>query len=382
MPKTLCAVLSAFAFAPAALGQSPYGSVEFRWRERALGVQPVSFGAQATPVVSPGATPFTGAAADGTSDPTNINDLRFVLILEARVTRAAGNSDLGGLGGMAFNLVSSATRSDGRFAASPVSGSADRRNSASSATSVATLPNPSGPGVVLPTGATELPGSQTNASLDRGVFAPFRRVADLGGKNQPAIGMQNLSTVGPLANNPTLENIVIGASVDPLTYVDEDSGLPGPYFGRNEYYGLNNWVPVFTTVYNVTAYSSFPWVDITAQISVNTATDSGIRGFRGFNNPQGVDSWQIDTSGVPTFRIWFFPTPGTAMSVLVFGSLAGLRRRRACRLTVEPVADGVVRRVPRDPQEYKNEAPVVRIRHRGVVHWGPGYGLLGRRAGH
>lgn len=293
----------------AALGASPYGSVEFRWRERGLGLTNWL-------TVPAGATP----SGPGVTNPTVTTDARFHLILEARVTRAAGNTDLGGLAGFAFNLVSSDSRAQGQFAASVVGSSTDLRNQASA--SVNTY-NSVGAYTPLPAGATALPGG--NASGDRGLFGPFRRVADLGGSNQPAIGVQNLSTVGPLANNPTLENITVGALTDALSFVDPDTGDNGPYFGRNDFYGLNTWVPVFYAVYNIADVSTFRNIQITAQIAGVAGNDSGLRGFRGINNAQGVDSWVLDNAGLPSFG---FPAPATALPLLGLLALAKRSRNR------------------------------------------------------
>jgi hypothetical protein len=317
--NVLVSAIALTALAGSAMAQSPYGSVEFRWRERAIGVTN-------TVNLPVGATAFSGAALNQTTNPTANNDARFVLVLEARVTRAAGNSDLGGLAGIAFNLVSSDSRAQGTFAASSVSGSPDLRNAASASTAVATGAQPNGSGVVLPAGATGLPGTDNNG--DRGVFGPFRRVADLGGKNQPAIGVQNNSSSGPLATKATLENVTVAASVDPLSFVDPDTGDNGPYFGRNDFYGLNNWVPIFTAVYNLADLTGRSQISIAAEIAGAGAGDTGVRGFRGVNNPVGnIDSWTIDTAGIPTFTI-VIPAPGAA-ALAGLGGLMITRRRRA-----------------------------------------------------
>jgi hypothetical protein len=318
MERYVISTVALLALAGSAMAQSPYGTVEFRWRERAVGVLPTIGGVQTT-VLNPLAAP--SPANNSVSTPAvagDATDAAFHLILEARVTRAQGNTDLGGLAGFAFNMVSSDTRAQGSFAANNNTGAwPENRNAASAST---TIYSQIGAYTAAQGGA--LPGT-----TGRGVFGPFRRVADLGGNNQPAIGVQNLSSSGPLANNATLENITIGAQVDPLTFVDGDTGENGPYFGRNDFYGLNTWVPVYIAIYNVTDLAGRSFIDINAQIGATSPTDSGLRGFRGINTDQGVDSWQIDNGGLPTFRIAIVPAPGSA-ALLGLGGLLVARRRR------------------------------------------------------
>jgi hypothetical protein len=326
--KIACAAIAFIAAAGSAFAgseplPSPYGSIEFRWRERAVGVVPTVGGQQRT-TLSPTATGFSGSALNAVSNATVTNDARFVLVLEARVTRAGGNSDLGGLNGFAFNLVSSDSSGQGRFAATTAN-DGSLRNAASASASVY---NQIGAYSPLPSGASQLPG--TDGLGDRGQFGPFRRVADLGGKNQPAIGIQNLTSsvvATPYFGKATLENVTVGASTDPLTFVDPDTNENGPYFGRNDFYGLDTWVPVFTAVYNIADVATQRDIVITADISGDSPIDSGIRGFRGFNNALGVDSWEIDNAGLPSFVI-SIPTPG-ATALLGLGGLVAARRRRA-----------------------------------------------------
>jgi hypothetical protein len=293
MKSALIAAATIIAVAGSAMAQSPYGTVQFRWRERGVGLTN-------SVNLTPGVTPFSGAALDAITSPTVTSDARVVLVLEAKVTRATGNTDLRGFYGVNFHLVSSDSRTQGQFAAAVVGSGTDKRNLATATTAIATTPTPTGPGVVLPMGATILPG--TDGLGDRGVFGPFRRVADLSGKNQPAIGVQNLSSTGPRATFATLENITAASSLDPLSFVDPDTGNNGAYFGRYDFYGLDTWVPVFTCVYNLADVSTARAIHLTSVIPNATQADPGLRGFRGVLNPQSLDSWILDGS-IPDFII-------------------------------------------------------------------------------
>lgn len=303
MKTVSLSAVAILALAGSAMAQS-FGSVEFRWRERGLGLTNVAD-------IGPGVTGIAGAALNQTTNPTLTTDARFVLVLEARVTRASGNTDLGGLAGMAFNFNSSDTSAQGQFAATVVGASADLRNAASASPAVYTS---IGGYTALP--AADLPGGTSGA---RGIFGPFRTIADIGSPNQPAIGVQN---------GANLNNIAIAANTSPLTFVDPDTGDNGPYFGRTDFYGLNTWVPVFTAVYNVADVSTIRTITLTPALSGTGAGDSGLRGFRGINNSQGVDSWQIDNGGLPAFSIRVIPAPGAA-ALLGLGGLVAARRRRA-----------------------------------------------------
>lgn len=293
MNAALVAAATLCALAGSALAQSPYGSVQFRWRERALGQTNSA-------ALTPGATGFTGVSLDAVTNPTVSTDARFVLVLEARVTRAPSNTDLKGLYGLNFHMVSTDSRTQGQFAASTIGTATDKRNAASATTAIATTALPSGPGVMLPAGAIVLPG--TDGQGDRGVFGPFRRVADLSGKNQPAVGVQNFSTSGPRAPFATLENITVAASVEPLSFVDPDTGNNGPFFDRTDFFALDAWYPVFTCVYNLADVTTPRTVRLQPVVPNATPADPGLRGFRGINNPQGLDSWIIDGT-IPEFQI-------------------------------------------------------------------------------
>jgi hypothetical protein len=327
-PRSIGLVVCTLTLAAGAgFAQSPYGEVEFRWRERGLGLLPSVDGVQTT-TLAPGA----GLSGTSTSGATNTTDARFMLVLEARVTRHAGNADLSGFFGGRMGLWASDTRAQSWFAADTNGGAwTDPRNAASATTAVATTPGPTGPGVVLPAGVTMLPG--TNNAGDRGLFGPFRYIADLGQKNTQAIGR----TLGPspitnFPNNPSLETISPAAAINPLLQIDEETGEQGPFYRRFEYYGLNNWVPVFAANFEIFDTATARAIDIQLHLSDAHGQDTGLRGFRIDSGDyvlaadNGSQAWPIDVAPLPTFRI-LVPAPGSA-ALVALAMCAAARRRR------------------------------------------------------
>jgi hypothetical protein len=310
---------------------SQLGTVEFRWRERGLGVLPVVGGAQTTSLL-PGTAPIAAGSLDAVSNPNLTTDARLSLILEARVIRGSGNSDMLGFAGVGFGMASSDTRAQGRFASSlsNIGSESKMLNASLATTTVATSVIGGDPGMTLPAGATSLPGTSGNA--DRGVFGPFRNAADLGQKNGPAIGEQNVGDgVFPInvSNHPTLANIVVAGDSSPFTATDPDTGNPLPYFGRYEYAGLNNWVPLMALTYNIAETSTARSITLSPYIFGSTGVgDSGVRGFRGVANPlTGLDLWNIDTAGIPAFVVNIVPAPSMGAMVVLGGSFVFRRRR-------------------------------------------------------
>lgn len=316
----MSAVASILTASPSS-AQSPYGSVEFRWRERALGVLPVINGRQ-TADLPTGAASISG---NGTTSPNSATDARFCLILEARVTRAAGNTDLRGLAGVQFDMLSSDLRTQGTFAGVPAtSGSLSYiGNAASASTAVATSTAGGDPGLVLRPGSTSLPGTDNQG--DRGIFAPFRRLADLGGKNSPSAGVKDES---PWAapNTSSMSRIVPYISSDVFQQRDPDTNAPGPYFNRFEYAGLNSWAPLISLVYNVTDVTTPRTIILDPVVQGVSALDTGLRGFRYQLTGAGIDSWMLDNAGVPKFAI-VVPAPSAAVIAAIGLVTVGRRRR-------------------------------------------------------
>jgi hypothetical protein len=308
MERSFVSAIALLALAGAANAQ--FGNVEFRWRERGTGLVT---GPVQVPTTAASASTLPGGlnganAASGAGSITFTGDARFAFILEARLT----SSTALGLGGVAFSLQNTDLGGGSQFAASPVSASPDLRNAASASAAIYT-----GVGAYTPLASTTLPSG--GAAGPRGIFAPFRSVADIGTGNQPAIGVQN---------GGSLNNIVIAANPEPLSFVDPDTFEPGPYNGRTEFYGLNTWVPIYIAVLNVADVSTVRDIVINAPIGNTSAGDSGVRAVRGINNAEGIDSWLVTSQGIPSLTLQVVPAPG-AVALLGLGGLVAARRRRA-----------------------------------------------------
>jgi hypothetical protein len=280
--------------------------------------------------IDAGVAPIPSSGLNSTANPYAANDARLWFILEAKVTRVSGNIDLKGFSGLGLGLFSSDARTKGQFAGIPgTTGSLSGvYNAASASTAVATSTVGGDPGLVLPAGAVTLPGTDNQG--DRGIFGPYRVSADIGSKNTQAIGLQNWtpdsSIPSAVANMGT---IVARLSPDTFTQIDPDSGEPSPYFGRYDFAGLNAWVPLYSVVYNIADTANARTITISPNILGQSPSDSGLRGFRGLNTQEGIDSWMLDNAGFPSIAIQVpgVPAPSTAGAVSV-GLWAVCRRRR------------------------------------------------------
>lgn len=286
MKKIVLSALAVAAFAGAASAQT----IEFRWVER-HGQASIGPGA----VVAPDAANVTGH--------TN-TDATILLYLEARVTggNAAGISTFGGdvntndtFGTGRGSFLGQATTQAGAPAGLLV-------NAGRSISAYA----PSYQGYVDADG-NALPAG-------RGVFNPFRQVANLGDNAQ---GVLN-DTIPDSAGNPAS----LGLQLPTFNVVQRIFGnvAQGDYTNNNtdgHQFGLGQYIPLFIVRYDVT--------NLTARTL--TFTYNGfITAFSGFVAGQPVEAATVNIA--PTYTVTITPAPGAA-ALLGLGGLVAARRRRA-----------------------------------------------------
>lgn len=344
MKKIVLSAAAVASLAGSAMAQT-YGNVEFRWVERALGVSSGdSFAAGAR-----AAAASVDNVAVGTS-----TDATYHLILQARVIPSAQTgADVIGFSSTAGNLVSSDAAARSGFAGVTITspaGNTSKRNAASASSANAGyntngLPAyPAGSSNTLPSFQSGFSASQ--GTSPRGIFAPYRFVADVAGANNgPAIGEINKTLPNSIegisiSNASQLNPFFAAASVDP------DTGDPiaaGPYYKQFQFIGLNSWTPIYYAVVNLTDTATARDIAINFNIQqvrvaratfqagpdgqLGTSDDVGVE----FGNPDSGNSnnWAATFSPIPTYTISVTPVPAPgATALLGLGGLLISRRRR------------------------------------------------------
>jgi len=262
--KIALSALAVVAFAGAANAQN---TIEFRWVERS---------GQAS--IAPGAAPAAAANTNSNTDAT------IWLVLEARLNTT--DPSIRGLAGGAGSVSTNDPQGNNAW---KLTGSG-RINSQAGATS--------SPGFVFP---TALP-------TQRGIFEPFRLVANLG---EVATGVPDDATVSPVnANIGQIAFATGGSAIGAL--VDGDA--------TEAQFGRNNFIPVYTFQIDFTNL---------AVRSVMFTSDISFTAFSMFdanNVPNSVTG--VQSLPVPAYTVSIVPAPGAA-ALLGLGGLLAARRRRA-----------------------------------------------------
>lgn len=296
------------AAAQSGIGPS-VGTVELRWRERSTP------GYNGSYTIGPGTAP--GVDAVPTPDPSAVSvttqDASVVLVLEAKVTQAAGlvGNPIRGLRAAGFDIMTNQT-SGGAFARYVATDSASMINPRANAR-INTLN--------LGFNPTTLPGHE---AIARSVVAPFRGLG--AGGNGPGLGI-----VGASLNR--IQQPIFGAVIDLFQPTGEPGEPPPPGY---EVLGLNTWVPIYLAVYTITDVTTPREVVFTPRNTFGhtgapTTSDYNFRTWRGMSNPDntGLDFWQL-TPGFttpPSFTVRVVPAPA-GVGVLAIGALVAVRRRR------------------------------------------------------
>ena len=309
-------VVTAVGCCSAAFGQ-PYigpslGTVELRWRERSTAGYNGSYtiGPWVTPGVDAMPTPDVSAAS------VTAQDASVVLVLEARVTQAAGISGnpIRGLMGANFDMLTNQT-SGGAFARQiVVDGSLElnpRGNARVSATNLGFDP-------------TTLPGHPGPST--RGTVAPFRGWTDFAGPGTTGAGV---GVVQPNLNR--LYSQVYMLQTGLLDPANIDASHPGEY----DKAGLDAWVPLYVASYTITDVSTPRDIVFSVSTRLGSApedTDYGFRTWRGATNLNNadIDLWLLSPGFTtpPTFTVHVVPGPGAAGAIGVAGLMVIGRRRR------------------------------------------------------
>lgn len=289
MKKIVFSALAVAALAGAAQAQN---TIEYRWVER-----------HGQTTIGPGATPVAGATVAGVGTGT---DATIILTLEARVVgqgNALGISTFGGdvvsndpfnttrnTGGNTQGFLSVASTQGGAPAGLHVNAAFSNSNWAPSY-----VPYPDGDGGFLGTG--------------RGIFNPFRQIANLGDNAQGVANDNDGATAG--LQNPT--NNVLQRLFGNMSFGDYQNNEDGP--GR---LGLGSFIPLFVVRYDVT--------DLTAR-NLTITFNGFITAFAGYADGQPVQA--ISATGISTtYTVSIVPAPGAA-ALLGLGGLVATRRRRA-----------------------------------------------------
>lgn len=310
--SSVLGAMAGLAIGAAAFGQNigpSLGTVELRWRERSTA------GYNGSYTLGPGAT--AGVDVVPTPDPSaasvTAQDASVVLVLEARVTPAAGITGPGirGLRVASMNIKTNQT-SGGAFGRQDV---------------------PDGVSVVNPRANARV--NATNLGFDpatlldypasgvvRGLVSPFRETAlNAGGLNGPGLGHFR-------TGNNTIHKIEPALQTANLNPANPDATNRGQYALA----GLNAWVPLCIVVYNITDVTTARDIVFTATNvdGVPQITDYGFRTWRGSANTQNgdLDLWSLSPGFTtpPTFTVHVVPGPGAA-GVLALGCGVALRRR-------------------------------------------------------
>lgn len=306
--------MAGLAIGAAAFGQNigpSFGTVELRWRERSTA------GYNGSYTLGPGAT--AGVDVVPTPDPSaasvTAQDASVVLVLEARVTSAAGITGpaIRGLRVASMNITTNQT-SGGAFA---------RQNVPDGVSSV----NPRANARVNATNLGFDPATLLDypaSGVVRSLVSPFRETAlNAGGLNGPGVGHFR-------TGNNTIHKIEPALQTGNLNPANPDATNRGQYALA----GLNAWVPLCIVVYNITDVTTERDIVFTAT-NVDGApqnTDYGFRTWRGFGNTEngGLDLWQLSPgfAAPPTFTVHVVPGPGAVGMLGLAGLLAAGRRRR------------------------------------------------------
>lgn len=291
-----------------------FGTVELRWRERSTA------GYNGSYVLGPGAT--AGVDAFPTPDPTAqavLNqDATVVLVLEARVTAAAGmpGNAIRGLRAATLDIATNQT-SGGAFARQTVMDQVPGVNPRANAR-VTSLNLGITPSTLV---------NHPTSGAPRGVVSPFRQLAQNPSINGPGVGSFRDGDVNRIYKaTPVLEI----SSLDPAS---ADATHPGQY----ENAGLDAWVPLYIAIYTITDVTTerdivFSVLNTPQSGGFPTSTDFDFRTWRGSPNPllDNLDMWQLMPAftTAPTFTVHVVPGPGAVGLVAVGGLVAPRRRRR------------------------------------------------------
>jgi hypothetical protein len=277
-------VLSALAVAALA-GAANAQTIEFRWTER-----------HGQNSIGAGALPIAG-------DPNNagtVSDATLFLSLEARVVGggALGVSTFGGtvLTNDAFNPVrNTGGNAQGFFSAPNIDGSAaGTQNAWARATSTF---NTSYGAWVNGDGDTLAGG--------RGIFNPYRQIANLGTAANGIVDDTDLGTDG--LQLPAVNSVInLFGNMAEADYSANVANFEGDAF-----------IPLFIVRYDVT--------DLSAR-QLTFTYDGFITAFSGFVEGAPVEALTVEVT--PTYTVNIVPAPGAA-ALLGLGGLLAARRRRA-----------------------------------------------------
>ena len=282
MKKIALSVLAVVAFAGAANAQN----IEFRWVERHN---------QAS--IAPGAAPVVGDTSAGVGNGT---DATLFLSLEARVVGGTlGLSTFGGsvITNDAFNAVRNTSGNTQGFLTAPADASAAGSHVNSARATVNFNPNFNQPWV-------NADGDPLTAG--RGIFNPFRQIANLGNAANGIADDTDGTTPG--LQNPATNSLLnlFGnmAQADFTANAGNDFGNQG-------------FIPLFITRYDVT--------DLTAR-TLTFTYEGFVTAFSGFVGGLPVEALTQNISA--TYTVSIVPAPGAA-ALLGLGGLLAARRRRA-----------------------------------------------------
>lgn len=291
MKKIVFSALALTVLAGTAMAQN---TIEYRWVER-----------HGQNTIGPGATPVASSAANQVGNGT---DATIILTLEARVVgqgNALGLSTFGGsvtstdpfnptrnTAGNAQGFLSMASTQGGAPAGLHVNAAHANNNY-----------SPSYVPYMDTDGNTLVAG--------RGIFNPFRQIANLG-DNANGVANDNDGATAGLQNpaNNVLQRLFGNMSAADYAAVD-DNGGPARI-------GLGEFIPLFVVRYDVT--------DLTAR-NLDITFTGFITAFQGYASGQPVEAIS-DTAVSATYRITIVPAPGAA-ALLGLGGLVAARRRRA-----------------------------------------------------
>jgi uncharacterized protein (TIGR03382 family) len=279
--KFALSALALVAFAGAANAQT----IEFRWTER-----------HGQTEIGPGALPIAG----DTTSVGNGTDGTLLLFLEARVVggNALGISTFGGnvVTNDPFNPTRNTNGSQQGFLSAAADASAPGTNVNNARSTAAFAPSygawVNGDGDPLPAG--------------RGVFNPFRQVANLG--NAANGILDDVDGTTPGLQTPATNSVI--NIFGNMAQADFDNNA-----GNN--FGADGFIPLFIVRYDVT--------DLSAR-SLTFTYEGFVTAFSGFAGGLAVEAATVE--GSTSYTVNIVPAPGAA-ALLGLGGLVALRRRRA-----------------------------------------------------
>lgn len=278
-------VLSALAVATIA-GAANAQTIEFRWTER-----------HGQTMIGPGAVPIAG-------DPNNagsVSDATIFLSLEARVVNAGSVLGVSTFGGSvitndAFNPVrNTGGNAQGFFSAANSDGSAagtfntNARATSTFNTSYGTWVN----------------ADDETLSSGRGIFNPYRQIANLGTAANGIVDDTDLNT-------PGLQSPAFNSALNLFGNMAQ-----ADYEPNVANFESGNFIPLFIVRYDVT--------DLT-QRALTFTYNGFITSFTGFDNGAPIEDTTVNIS--PSYTVQITPAPGAA-ALLGLGGLLAARRRRA-----------------------------------------------------